>query len=120
MAMKGTDSIVPSNPMPFDGLPKATWVCMRDWNTNEQKMCGIGRHELACFGVTEAFDFHYGGTNSLRQLVSMEKYTMGLEKGMTYALHGERVMANLAVPVADLVAKSCFLIDDVVGDIRES
>ena len=26
-----------------------TWMCMRDWNPEEQRMCGLGPHELGCF-----------------------------------------------------------------------
>ena len=26
-----------------------TWVCMRDWDPQEQRMCGLGLRELGCF-----------------------------------------------------------------------
>merc|ERR1712150_17670 len=80
--------------------PKSTWVCMRDWSLMDQKMCGIARGELACFVVDPHRMFHYGGTNMMRELVSMEDVHNGTRKSNMYALKGE--MVSFERPFVDI------------------
>lgn len=65
--------------------PKNTWVCMRDWSDEDQRLCGLARGELGCFGLGTQRNFHYGGSNGHTGLVPAEAERRGRQ---LYAMSG--------------------------------
>ncbi len=56
------------------------WLCVRDWDEEEQLACGARHNELACFWYEEkSKGFHFKGFNSEVRLVSPQRYAQGIE-----------------------------------------
>lgn len=57
------------------------WTCLRDWNDQEQLMCGVRPHELGCFWFEEqSREWSFQGVNHQTRLVENRKYASGLDK----------------------------------------
>lgn len=57
------------------------WTCLRDWDEEEQLMCGVRPHELGCFWFEEKTrEWAYQGVNQETRLVENAKYGGGLDK----------------------------------------
>jgi hypothetical protein len=55
------------------------WVCVRDWDEEEQLTCGARHNELACFWYEEKSQgFHFKGFNSEVRMVSPQRYAQGI------------------------------------------
>ena len=64
------------------------WVCVRDWDEEEQLACGARHNELACFWYEEkSRGFHFKGFNSEMRLVSPKRYGQGIEIEAKELLH---------------------------------
>ena len=56
------------------------WLCVRDWDEEEQFACGARHNELACFWYEEkSRGFHFKGFNSEVRLVTPQRYAQGIE-----------------------------------------
>ena len=69
---------------PTAAAPLGSWTCVRDWDLEDMRQCGIQVNQLACFSYDEATRaFSFLGPNDQARLVPEEAYRKGLTKELS-------------------------------------